>query len=117
VRAIEKAFQKAAKQVRNTQGKCGKVRFEGRLDYESFRLKKNDPSVVAAAAAVAAEGKTPDYTIANGGLDANWLSARGISTVTLGCGQNCIHTVDEWLDLVEFHRARRIALRLATAAE
>ena len=25
--------------------------------------------------------------ISNGGLDANWFSARGIPTVTLGCGQ------------------------------
>jgi tripeptide aminopeptidase len=64
--------------------------------------------------AIKAEGGEVDYTIANGGLDANWLTARGIPTVSLGCGQHNIHTVDEWLDLVEFHRARRIALRLAT---
>jgi len=90
------------------------VTFEGRLDYESFRLSKSDPSVLAAAAAIEAEGKTPDFAIANGGLDANWLSARGLPTVSLGCGQNNIHTIDEWQDLTEFHRARRIALRLAT---
>ena len=114
VREIEKAFQKAAKQVRNTKGKCGKVTFDGHLDYDSFRLDKNDPSVQAAAAAVEAEGKTPGLAIANGGLDANWLTARGLPTVSLGCGQNDIHTVNEWQDLAEFHAARRIALRLAT---
>ena len=49
VREIEKAFQKAAKQIRNTAGKCGKVTFDGHLDYDSFRLDKKDPSVLAAA--------------------------------------------------------------------
>ena len=117
VREIEKAFQKAAQSVRNDQGKCGVVQFEDQLDYESFRLDKKEPSVQAAAAAVEAEGGSPDYAIANGGLDANWLSARGIPTVSLGVGQNRIHTVDEWLDLAEFHHARRIAFRLATGQE
>jgi len=114
VRAIEKAFQKAAQQIPNTQGKGGKVKFDGRLDYESFRLSKKDPSALAAAAAIKLIGKTPDFAIANGGLDANWLTARGLPTVSLGCGQNNIHTVDEWQNLTEFHTARRIALHLAT---
>ena len=114
VREIEKAFTRAAKQVRNVHGKQGKVSIEGRLDYEAFRIEPSDPSAVAAAAAVKAEGADAKYTIANGGLDANWLAAHGYPAVTIGCGQNKIHTVDEWLDLLEFHRARRIALRLAT---
>lgn len=113
VREIEKAFARAAKQVRNVQGKQGKVSIEGRTDYEAFRIARNDPSALAAAAAVEAEGAKVETTIANGGLDANWLAAHGFPAVTLGCGQNNIHTVDEWLDLVEFHQARRIALRLA----
>jgi len=117
VREIKKAFQKAAKQVRNTDGKCGTAKFDGRLDYDSFQLGKKDPSLLAAAQAVQAAGRTPDYAISNGGLDANWMSVRGIPTVSLGCGQNAIHTVDEWQDLTEFHRARQIALRLATEIE
>ena len=81
------------------------MKFDGRLDYESFRLGLNEPCVVTAAvAALAAEGLEPEYAIANGGLDANWLTAHGIPTVTLGCGQNNIHTVDEWLDLDHFDR-------------
>jgi tripeptide aminopeptidase len=50
-------------------------------------------------------------------LDANWLTERGIPTVTLGCGQRNIHTSQEELDIADFHLARRIALRLATASE
>lgn len=114
VREIEKAFTKAARQVRSASGKRGSVTFNGRLDYEAFKLPTNSPSVVSAVQAVEAEGGEVEYAIANGGLDANWLTAHGIPTVSLGCGQNEIHTVKEWLDLVEFHQARRIALRLAT---
>jgi tripeptide aminopeptidase len=114
VREFEKAFAKAAKKVQSTSGKRGKVTIDGRLDYEAFSLPRNDESVVAAAKAIEAEGREVEYTIANGGLDANWVTARGIPSVSLGCGQYNIHTVDEWLDLAEFHRARRIALRLAT---
>jgi tripeptide aminopeptidase len=66
---------------------------------------------------VQAESREPDYTIANGGLDANWLTQHGIPTVTLGCGQNAIHTVDEWLDLDEFDCAIRIARHLACAED
>ena len=117
VREIEQAFAKAAKTVRNVDGATGRVKFDGLLDYEAFNLGLREPSVAAAAAALAAEGLEPDYTIANGGLDANWLTAHGIPTVTLGCGQNDIHTVDEWLDLDQFTAACRVALRIATAKD
>jgi tripeptide aminopeptidase len=116
VKEIETAFRKAAAAVRNTAGKCGSVTFEGRLDYEAFRLAADEPSVVAAAAAIEAEGARADLAVTNGGLDANWLTAHGIPTVTLGCGQRNIHTADEQLDIAEFQLARRIGLRLATAA-
>lgn len=115
VREIEKAFAKAVKAVRNVDGAMGRVKFDGRLDYESFKLGLKEPSVTVAVAALVAEGLEPDYVIANGGLDANWLTAHGIPTVSLGCGQNNIHTVDEWLDLDHFAAACRVALRLATA--
>ena len=91
------------------------LKHKEKLHSHKHRKSPRDPEV---AAAIEAEGAgidhVVDYTVTNGGLDANWLNARGIPTVTLGCGQNNIHTVEEWLDLVEFHRARRIALRLAT---
>jgi tripeptide aminopeptidase len=117
VKEIESAFQRAARAVRNCAGKQGTVTFEGRLDYEAFRLARDEPSVVAAMGAVQAEGREPELAISNGGLDANWLTAHGIPTVTLGCGQRNIHSVREELDIAEFQMARRIALRLATAAD
>jgi tripeptide aminopeptidase len=117
VKEIKSAFSRAAKSVRNASGKCGTVRIQGGLEYEAFRLAANEPCVATAAAAVRAEGHDPELAISNGGLDANWLTAHGIPTVSLGCGQRNIHTVDEELDIADFELARRIALRLATNVE
>jgi tripeptide aminopeptidase len=57
----------------------------------------------------------PRLEVSNGGLDANWMAANGIPTVTLGCGQMEIHTTKEQLDLDAFEAACVAALRLATA--
>ncbi len=113
VKAIEWAFTKAARSVKNIEGKCGGVEIEGRLDYESFRLPDDSPSILAAEEAIRSLGGSPLRAISNGGLDANWLSARGIPTVTLGCGQENPHTPAERLDCAEFRRSCEIARKLA----
>lgn len=115
VKAMEQAFRKAARAVRNTEGRSGEVEIRGRLDYEAFRLADDEPCVLAAEAAIRAVGAEPCRAISNGGLDANWLSPRGIPTVTLGCGQVNPHTTAERLNLVQFREACRIALCLATS--
>jgi tripeptide aminopeptidase len=117
VTQIEKAFQRAVGSVESIDGRHGAVSIETHGDYEPFKLPLEDVSVVAAAEAIRAEGRDVDYAIANGGLDANWITAHGFPCVTLGCGQKHIHTTDEEVDLEHFHLARRIALRLATAEE
>ncbi len=117
VRAIERAFQRAARKVRNRQGASGDVRIDGRLDYEAFKLADDEPCVGAAERAVRQLGGQPVRSISNGGLDANWMTARGIPTVTLGSGQKDAHTVSERMDLGQFRQACRIALRLATGTE
>lgn len=117
VREIEQAFKKAVREVTTSTGERGRVNIEGHLDYEAFGLAPDDPSALAAEKAITAIGSTPQRAIANGGLDANWMVARGIPTVTLGCGQIDQHTVSEALDLAAFQRACRIALCLATATE
>jgi tripeptide aminopeptidase len=114
VKVIEQAFRDAAAQVRSAGGQCGRVNFHGRQDYEAFRLPADDASVAAAERAVRAVGLVPQQAVSNGGLDANWMTAHGIPTVTLGCGQMQIHTTSEYLDIAAFRRACRIALYLAT---
>jgi tripeptide aminopeptidase len=67
--------------------------------------------------AISSLGLTPFHAVANGGLDANWITRHGIPTVTLGCGQVNPHMAGESLDLDGFENACRIALLLATASE
>ncbi|MEA1951577.1 MAG: M20/M25/M40 family metallo-hydrolase, partial [Planctomycetota bacterium] len=114
VAAIEKAFKKAAATVKNEAGVCGSVEFDGRLDYESFLLADNDPSLLACEAAVRSVGGNPKRKISDGGLDANSMSQRLVPTVTMGAGQIEPHTVNEQIDLAQFRQACRVALRLAT---
>jgi tripeptide aminopeptidase len=117
LRTFERAFAAAAESISNAMGVTGQAKVASRLDYEAFQLPADEPCVLAAEAAVRSIGAEPARAISNGGLDANWLSARGIPTVTLGCGQMNAHTLSERLDLAAFHQACRIALRLATGTE
>jgi tripeptide aminopeptidase len=115
--AFRTAFTQSALGVRNVSGECGRIVFTSRLDYESFRLADNEPCVVAAEAAVRAAGGEPYRAISDGGLDANWLTAHGVPTVTLGAGQENAHTTREYLDVEEFLRACQVARCLAGACE
>ena len=117
VAAIEKAFNEAAASIENEDGRSGRVEFDGQLDYESFRLDDDDPSLLACEAAVRSVGGTPWRNISDGGLDANWMSVRAVPTVTMGAGQVEPHTVNERIELPQFRQACRVALRLATAGE
>lgn len=111
---FRKAFQKAAKELKNSAGKRGSVEFESSLKYESFKMGLDEPSVETAKSAMESLGMEPEYRISNGGLDANWMTANGIPTVTMGCGQQGIHTVDEKLNVEKFLQACRLAMKLAT---
>lgn len=114
---IEAAFHKATDAVEDATGRKGKVTIESHIDYESFELDDDEPCVLAAEAAVRASGDEPTRAIADGGLDANWLTSRGIPTVSLGCGQQNAHTILERLYIPWYQQACRIALCLATATE
>ena len=103
--------------MKNVAGETGKVIINSNLQYESFVLAADEPCVLAAEAATRAIGREPARLVVNGGLDANWLTARGIPSVTMGCGQRDAHTVKETLNLDDFEDACRIALRLALAIE
>ncbi len=114
VRKFERAFAKAAKAIRNSEGIRGSVEFAARMKYESFCLPDDSPVIEAANSAITQVGLTPANKISNGGLDANWMTAHGFPAVTLGCGQQAIHTVEERLHLASFLKACRIGLLLAS---
>src|SRR5437660_6767064 len=103
--AYKAAFEKAAKAVKNSEGKSGRIKFKVATNYHPFRIKDGAPVVKRAAAAVSAAGLKPNIRTTNGGLDANWVVRHGIPTVTFGAGQNEVHTVDEWIDVTEYERA------------
>jgi tripeptide aminopeptidase len=115
VKQMEAAFRRAVQEVTNCDGRTGSVAFDGRLDYESFRLKSTEPCVMFAEAAVRKAGMTPELAVTNGGLDANWMVLHGIPTVTLGAGQLNQHMVTEALDVKKFVAASQVALALATS--
>ena len=114
VDAYRSAFESAATEVRSSKGRTGKVTFQSALQYESFCLPADSAVVKLALSAVAAIGLTPQTRIGNGGLDANWMALHGLPTVTLGCGQQDIHTTNETLHVPSFRRACETALILAT---
>jgi tripeptide aminopeptidase len=117
VQEFQAAFERAARAVKNDVGKTGSVKFQADLKYESFKLAEKEPVVQAAVKAVKALGLPAELKISNGGLDANWLSARGLPTVTLGCGQQDVHTVNESLHIERYQNACQIALWLATDSQ
>jgi tripeptide aminopeptidase len=112
--AYKAAFEKAAKKVKNSEGKTGRIKFKVRTDYHPFRIKDSLPVVKRAVAAVSEGGGKPNIRATNGGLDANWMVRHGIPTVTFGAGQNEAHTIDEWINLDDFEEGCALAVRLAT---
>lgn len=114
VQAYRSAFVAAAEAVRSIDGHCGRAEFESHVDYESFRLDDDAPSVAVARRAVEAIQRIPYAEVAGGGLDANWLYRHGIDAVTLGCGQRNVHTRDEQMCVGDYLDACRIALDVAS---
>ena len=113
VEAYRQAFEAAAQEVKSSDGTVGQITFEANLQYESFCLPQDSPVVKLAMSAMTAIGLAPTTRIGNGGLDANWMTAHGLPTVTLGCGQQEIHTVNETLNVPQFVQACQTALILA----
>jgi len=114
VSALKTAFETAVASVTNEAGSTGAMRFDSHVDYESFKLDSDHPSVQAAEQAVRQLGREPFQEISGGGLDANWLYRHGVEAVTLGCGQRNIHTADERLAIADYLAACQIATGLIT---
>ncbi len=108
-----KAFQRAAGRVKNHKGVRGKIRFKNQRDYEPFRIDLGAPVVRAAVRSARALGMKPKLRLADGGLDANHLNAKGIPTVTLGAGQHSPHTIDEYVVVREYLAGCELAVALA----
>jgi tripeptide aminopeptidase len=113
VRVWQEAFGRAAAAWRNRGGQTGRVRFGAGPAYEAFALDANAPVVQEALAAAQRCGLTPRCVSNDGGMDANWIVAHGIPTVTIGAGQRHIHMPTEEINLHQFTLACRLAVELA----
>jgi tripeptide aminopeptidase len=107
------AFNNANAQVTDDLGATAETKFNGRPEYPPFRLAEDAPVVRHATHAAESIGLKPHSVLSNGGLDANWFAQHGLPTVTIGAGQNEPHTVNEFVDLVEFANGCRLAVALA----
>jgi tripeptide aminopeptidase len=112
--AYRQAFQQAAKEVRDDQGKNAKVKFTTHRSYYPYRLKESSKVVQAAQSVAATLGWQTTLKLSNGGLDANWLARHGIPALTFGAGQHDVHTIQEYADLNEFIDGCTFALALAS---
>jgi tripeptide aminopeptidase len=117
VQSMVDAFSWGASQVKNLKGDSVKVEIETRIDYEAYKLDKDEPSVVAASKAAKSLGLESVMAISDGGLDANWLYQHDIPAVSLGCGQRNVHTTNEYLDVPDYLNACRIATWLIQNAD
>ncbi len=113
-KAYRKAFERAARSVKNASGKRGHVEFLEEHDYDAFRMDTESPPVGRAIDAARALGLEPELKIADGGLDANYLNAMGVPTVTLGAGQHNPHTIEEYVEVAEFLDGCRLLVEIAT---
>jgi len=109
-------FEQAARSVTNVAGTSGRIDFRAETDYAAFEMSRDSAPVRLAARQVEdVLGMAARYRIANGGLDANYLNAKGVPTVTLGAGQHNPHTVDEYVDVREYLDGCRLITALAAA--
>lgn len=112
--AYREAFEKAGASVKDSSGETAKVKFNAVVSYPPFKLSEDSPALKHAKRAAESIGMTPSVVFSNGGLDANWLVKHGIPTVTIGAGQNEVHTIKEFVDVPEFIRGCQLAVALAT---
>jgi tripeptide aminopeptidase len=110
----EDAFRRAAARVRNHDGRSAKVSFRPGPWYEAYALDVDSPAVQLPLAALKRYGVAAYPGVNDGGMDANWISAHGIPAVTLGCGQQNVHTPNERVCLEAFGIACRLGAELAT---
>jgi tripeptide aminopeptidase len=109
------AFSKAAAGVCDHRGRPGRVEFHAERDYDAFHMDEQSAPVEIALASARRLRLRPTTVIANGGLDANYLNAMGVPTVTLGAGQHKPHTVDEYVDVREYVNGCRLLTAISTA--
>ena len=97
------ALQTAANQVQSIPAKTANILFKAQADYDAFVLPEDSSVVIHAIEAAKTIGLSPSLELGKGGLDSNWIVKHGVPSLTFGAGQHEIHTLNEYVDLREFH--------------
>ena len=113
VSQFREELSKAAAARTNEAGERGRVEIAVEDVYPSYALPKDHVAIAAARAAIASAGLAATLRISNGGLDASWLTHKGVPTVSLGCGQREIHTTGEYVVINDYLKSCQIAAALA----
>ena len=111
--AYKAAFEKAAKRVKNSEGKTDGPGSRCKRTIIRFGLRDSLPVVKRAAAAVAEIGGSRTSAPRTAG----WMRTGWFATAcrpSPSAPARTRYTVDEWINLDEFERACTLAVRLAT---
>ena len=116
VDAIELAFEKAARRVKNRHGRSAVVRFRRTPGYTAFKLAVRSPVVREFKRAAEAIGAgTVELSTGFGGLDANELNGKGVPTITFGTGGRDAHCVGESCYLPDYYKGIAVVKELMSA--
>jgi tripeptide aminopeptidase len=86
------------------------------LEYRAYRLRRSDPVVQIAWAALEACGYEPVLLATGGGADAHAFNANGIPCVNIPNGMELIHTPDERIAVADIEAMVDVTLALVEGA-
>lgn len=92
----------------------GSVHCEKDLKCKGFRIEEDSLTVKMASNAIKRAGRTPKTAASGGGSDANTFNARGRETVNLAIGYEKVHTLEEYIPIIEMEKALEMIYYLAT---
>jgi tripeptide aminopeptidase len=84
--------------------------------FRGYKLARTAPPVLAAAAALEANGFEPRYIATGGGADANAFVANGLTVVNLANGTQNAHQVDERVSVAALEQMLDVVLSLVDAS-
>ncbi|HET6174626.1 MAG TPA: M20/M25/M40 family metallo-hydrolase [Gaiellales bacterium] len=86
------------------------------LEYHAYKLRRTDPVVQIAWAALESCGITPELQATGGGADAHVFNANGIPCVNIANGMELIHTADERIAVADVDMMVDVSLALVEGA-
>jgi tripeptide aminopeptidase len=85
-------------------------------EYRAYKLRRTDPVVQVAWAALEARGFTPSLNATGGGADSHLFNERGIPCVNIANGMDLIHTPDERIAVADVEAMADVTLALVEGA-